>query len=58
LRDDHPEFCLFGSRCLNESVRKAIKTEYQNYSKVEYDEIPDEVIDIMLENQILEVVVF
>jgi hypothetical protein len=58
LQEDHPEFCLFGSRCLNESVRKAIDKEYKNYSKVEFDDIPDEVIEMMMKNQMLEEVVF
>lgn len=58
LREDHPEFCLFGSRCLNESVRKAIDKDIKKTEKVEFDDIPDEVIEIMLKNQMMEESVF
>ena len=59
LREDHPEFCLFGSRCINEAVRKSIDQDFaKNTKSVQFDDIPDEVIEIMLKNQMMEESVF
>lgn len=52
LLEDHPEFCLFGSRCVNEAVRKAIDKESKNYTDVKFDDIPDEVIELMMQKEL------
>ncbi len=51
MQEDHPEFCLFGSRCINEAVRKSIDKDFKNSDKPKFEQIPDEVIEIMIKNQ-------
>jgi hypothetical protein len=50
LREDLPEFCLFGTRCVNQAVRKAIDKDYKNFVDVKFEDIPDEVIELMNKN--------
>jgi hypothetical protein len=58
LQEDHPEFCLFGSRCINQAIRKSIDKDFEKINKIKFDEIPDEVIHLMIEKQETEEVVF